>query len=144
MRHRSVFLAIAPLLLLAAPGEASTSDRTPLGQTFLGHVSDPRVQRCGVVISGGAELTVRPFVQASAGLKGFVELQADKISNSGRSMVSQSGRFSGDQMDLSGFSVDRPDRLVLTMTLSNADRQPLCRLTKTVSFPSGNEEDDNA
>jgi len=139
MRYRSAFLAIAPLLLLAAPGEASTSDHTLLGQ-----VSDPRVQRCGVVISGDAELTVRPFVQASAGLSGFVELEADKISNSGRSMVSQSGRFSGDQMDLSGFSVDRPDRLALTMTLSNADRQPLCRLTKTVSFPSGNEEDDNA
>ena len=139
MRYRSAFLAIAPLLLLAAPGEASTND-----QTILGQVSDPRVQRCGVVISGDAELTVRPFVQASAGLSGFVELKADKISNSGRSMVSQSGRFTGDRMDLSGISVDRPDRLALTMTLSDADRQPLCRLTKTVTFPGGNEEDDNA
>ena len=118
-----------PFLLIGF-SEVSMND-----QTIEGTPLDPRITRCGVVVTGNAIATLRPFIETSSALSGKVSVVLHKQSVSGTSQVRQNWAFAGTTLGNSSVAVERPAAVTLQIEVTDDIGGGLCRLQKQFELP---------
>jgi hypothetical protein len=128
----SLWISISAVLFISNAGAASMNDTT-----LFGTMDDPRIQQCGIRISGGDWVELAPFIQTAADFNGSFDIGITKTSKSGTSQTRQSNRIKGGASNLSRIRLDRPERLEIRMSVADESGKVVCRLSETLDMPDG-------
>ena len=105
------------------------------GQTILGAPQDPRIQQCGLRISGDDFADLAPFIQAAADFNGSFDLNIGKTSDAGTSQTRQSNRIKAGTIGASRIRLDLPARIAIEMNIRDDAGKMVCRLSETIDLP---------
>jgi hypothetical protein len=131
-RMTSLWIFLSAVLLASDSGAASMSD-----QTILGTTNDPRIQQCGIRISGTEWAELSPFIQTAEDFSGSFDLGILKTSKSGTSQTRQSNRIGGGMTNVSRIRLDRPARIEIQMNVKDESGKVICKIAETVDLPAG-------
>jgi len=123
---------IGALMLLLGLGGISMS-----GQTIEGAVLDPRIGRCGVIVTGEDIATFRPFIEVASALSGTIRLTIEASSLGGTSRTAQSWHFAGDLPAEASVTIGRPRQVTLALEATDSAGTALCRLRHQFDFRDG-------
>jgi hypothetical protein len=123
------FILALASIVLTATSAAATSD-----QTIFGTSSDPRVTRCGIAVTKGEMILVRPFIDASNDLDGSYRVDLDKVSASGHSRMVQTNAFTGGTLGNVSLQVNAGAKMVMALSVKGQDGRALCALNIELDF----------
>lgn len=130
MNRTALLVSVFSTVLSAKGASAETSAVYP------GIVTDERVAKCGVIVSGDEVTRIEPFVEGRNDLEGRLVLDVIKESASGKSQSKQEHAFANGVLGRVSVSTERPAKVTVEMIVTDRSGKALCELRRSMTFES--------
>lgn len=126
---RITFIALSAALpaIMQTAGATSMSDRT-MDAT----ISDARVARCGIHISGGRMLKLMPFIEFAQAFDGAITVEVTNRSSAGTNTTHQKNGFKAGHAPQSHIWLHRGSSLLMSMDVKDDRGRTVCEMSETV------------